>query len=34
MVEILLQVPELNENELNLKGFNMLMIAALRGHAG
>lgn len=34
IVEILLQAPALNVNELNVRGFNMLMFAALRGHGG
>ena len=31
VVEILLQVDNLNHGELNMKGFNMLQIASLRG---
>ena len=33
IVEILLQVPSLNAFEMNARGFNMLQLAALKGHA-
>ncbi|KAK7093791.1 E3 ubiquitin-protein ligase MIB2-like [Littorina saxatilis] len=34
IVEILLKVPHLNREVLNRNGFNMLQLAALKGHAG
>ena len=33
IVEIMLQVPSLNLFELNRRGFNMLQLASLKGHA-
>ena len=33
IVEIFLQLPSLNVFEMNGRGFNMLQLAALKGHA-